>query len=206
MKKVTITLFAFSELTKEAQQKALVENRTINAGFGWWLKLEQEAKDLQIHIKRFDIEKDIPSAIGYVFGACTETARLLMKKYGSETYLYKIADTFLKQHNSLNEQAENANDKGIIKELSNLILVNERVFVTGIMECYAYLLKSEYYERVTDESVIKTFEENEYTFEKDGRINNTRSDEQENIDGAWGFVEKYYPNYSSSDAIAHADD
>ena len=208
MKKVTITLFAFNELSKSAQNKALTDHRTINVGYDWSNPIViDDAQNVGLIIKHFDVDHEIPFANGDFKNSDVQTAVLIMNRHKPETNSYKLAEAFLKELKSLEEQAENANDRDIKVGLGSQIHAEKRYFQNQLLMTYAYLLKSEYYHRVSNEAIIETFNACEMTFEQDGRMNNSKNEESTQQNNTpWDFVEKYYPNYSSSDDICRVLD
>ena len=57
MKNFEVKLYNFEELTKDAQQKAISKNSDINIIFDWWEITCEEAKNIGINIKTFDLDR-----------------------------------------------------------------------------------------------------------------------------------------------------
>lgn len=173
MKKVTITLFTFIELSAQAQQAAISANKLINVNGAWWSQIEQEAKNLGVHFSEFDIDDEsTPTVKGSFKSSDIEVATKIMEKYEPGSSLYSLAKNFI----FIDEQArlieslerKNLTESGI-KLIKSDIKTSSQFFLGYILTHLGNRLKNYYNEITSDEAVTKTLMEKNILFEEDGR-------------------------------------
>lgn len=166
MKKMIITLYSFSELSEQAQQKALENLAYINVEHNWWDDIYQDAKIVGIEIQSFDVEWK-PYANGKIMNDTMQTAIAICDNHGKETGTYKKAEEFLRIINNYKPD----DDVDTREEI-------EEDFKRKILHEYAKILKNQYDCRQSKEAIIETIEANDYTFEEDGTLNNESGGEE----------------------------
>jgi hypothetical protein len=143
MKTLTETIYTFSELPKDAQQKAISNYLDINTEFNWWDDFKNDLEDIGCELVGFDIYYD---KIEIYFNKDLEIiADNILFNYGESTKIYKIALIYLKDKNE--DIFKNNVTRYFIKEIKNL---------------YEYL--------ISDEAIAETFEANDYHFDLKGKI------------------------------------
>lgn len=207
MKKVILSLFTFNELNKEAQNKALNNLRTINVDYKWWDSTYEDAKTIGLEITAFDLDRN-RHAQGNIIGTAEETAKLIKENHGEECNTYKLAETFLTAYYIIDGQLQAETiTTSLINELEGAKEDLEIDFKNDLLKEYACILQKESDYLLSDEAIKETIEANEYTFEQDGRMNNSKVEpeiEHKGTEGevlAWDFVEKHYPDYHTSEKI-----
>jgi hypothetical protein len=206
MKTIKLKLYSFDELSEQAQNKALNDLRTINVDFNWWESTYEDAKNIGLKITGFDLDRN-KHATGQFTLSALEVAQNILNDHGDECQTYKLATEFLSKHNPIfadymDENSENYESRDLEGQLQDL----EQDFLNDLLKDYADMLQKECEHLMSREAIIETFEANDYTFEENGRLNNTQPEQEQILETAWDFVEKYYPNYDSSDLIARSND
>jgi hypothetical protein len=204
MKTIKLKLYSFDELSEQAQNKALNDLRTINVDFNWWESTYEDAKNIGLKITGFDLDRN-KHATGQFTLSALEVAQNILNDHGDECQTYKLATEFLSKHNPIfadymDENSENYESRDLEGQLQDL----EQDFLNDLLEDYANMLQKECECLMEDEQVKETVLINDYTFEENGRLNNTQPEQETTLKTAWDFVERYHPNYSSSDEIAWA--
>lgn len=57
MKQKTINLYEFSELSEQAQKRALRDLCDVNTDYNWWEFLYDQAREIGVQINGFDIDR-----------------------------------------------------------------------------------------------------------------------------------------------------
>jgi len=136
MKTKTINLYLFEELSEENKQKVIAKYVGINVNYNWWEDLYDDAEEVGIIIKGFDIDR--ANYVSLVIRDYNETATLIVENWGEDD-ICEAAKLFLEKGN-------------IPVFLSNL----EKYYLKSIKEDYNYL--------TSDESIADTLRSNEYYF------------------------------------------
>lgn len=183
MKTKTITLYSFDELSEKAQQKAIKELYDINVDHKWYdstfdqLKSELSERgfdNAEIHFSGFWSQGD---------GACFD-ADISLEKFCSDKRILAIAKEYCHFHIAKNSFANHyshqrtryveynavgkANIDNALSELSKVI-ESQRLSLSH--EIYRALEK-EYDHLTSKEAIIETINANEWTFTKDGKLEN----------------------------------
>jgi hypothetical protein len=172
MKTITINLYSFSELSKEAQQKAINKLATINVDFAWWNTTYEDAKNIGLEITSFDLDRNRNAQGKFNISAC-EVAQNILNEHGEDCQAYKIAAEFLDKHNPLfsdymdesSEHYESAEQEGKLQDL-------ESEFLNNLLNEYANILQKECDYLMSEQAIIETIEANDYTFEENGAPRN----------------------------------
>lgn len=172
MKTITINLYSFSELSSEAQNKALNKYVTINADFEWWDSTYMDAEQVGLKITGFDLDRN-KHATGKLTLNALEVAQNIINNHGEDCNTYKTAQKFLEEHapifaDYMDENSEGYESRENEGKLSDL----ESGFLEDLLSDYADMLQKECYQLMSREAIIETFEANEYTFEENGTLRN----------------------------------
>jgi len=144
MKTLTETIYTFSELPKEAQQKAISNYSDINTDYYWHDFVEEDIKAIGCKLVAFDLYHN---SIKLEFLKDAETiASLILENHGASCQTYILAKQFL---------IEEIEENQFLKELQNK---------------YLNSLHIEYDYLTSDQAIIDTFEANDYYFDLNGKI------------------------------------
>jgi hypothetical protein len=144
MKTVTETIYIFSELPKDAQQKAISNNIDIHFNHTWYDFIEEDLKEINCKLLEFDLYYNTIK-IKLLTDAETVASQIL-SNHGESCNTYKIAKELL-----CNEIDEEQFLKQLQKDYLNSLQIHED-----------YLR--------SDEAIIETFEANDYYFDLNGKI------------------------------------
>lgn len=161
MKRITINIYQFEELSETIQQTVLENFRGLNIDYQWWVWVYEDARSMGISIGDFDIdyrkiflnlEYDLPTICNLIKEVVGEGDRL----YGiAETYLSKW-DELVYEQMSTDRVAEDSADS-LTKEFKN-----------ELSNYYLGVLTQEYKHLSSDKAIIETLEANNYWFFENG--------------------------------------
>jgi len=172
MKTISINLYSFNELSSEAQNKALSKYVTINVEHDWYDSTYEDAEQVGLKITGFDLDRN-KHATGKLTLHALEVAQNIINNHGENCNTYKTAQKFLEEHapifaDYMDENSEGYESAENEDKLSDL----ESGFLEDLLSDYADMLQNECYYLMSDEAIIETFEDNDYTFEANGTIRN----------------------------------
>lgn len=152
MKTISIDLYEFSELSTEAQDKALSELQDINVNYDWWDGTYQDAQNIGLVITGFDVYNYKIS--GELEVDNIEACNKIVAEHGEECETYKTAKNFIEAYTNCKpsqiEELEESNTRRLLND-------------------YLKILSDEYSYLQTAEAIKETIESNEYFFTKDGK-------------------------------------
>jgi hypothetical protein len=159
MKTIEVTLYKFDELTEKAKEKAIKNYFDINIDHEWWDSIYYDARNVNLKISEFDIyARSIK--IDFIYSA-EETANKILSEYGQICSTYKLAESFLHDLSKLDQDSNDYED-----DLTYL----EDDFLSDLGEEYLSFLNSDYDYLTSEQSIIETFEANDYHFNENGKI------------------------------------
>jgi len=170
MRTIELKIYSFSELSEEAQQKAISKQCGINViNVEWWDNLYEDAKEIGLKITSFDLDRNRHAKGEFILSA-NEVAENIIKNHGDIFgSTYKTAQNFIEEWNPLfhayETGGENTDLEGDINDL-------KACFLNSLLEDYSILLQNEYEYLQTDEAIKDTIEANEYEFTEEGEIYN----------------------------------
>ena len=172
MKTVTINLYQFSELSNESQAKAVSRLRDINTDFDWWDSVYEDAEQVNLKIKGFDIDRGSYVKAEFI-GSAYNTANLIILNHGESCETYKTAKSFIEDWNNLVSKYSDGIKTDTVTEDNEYDFDNEAddlevEFLKSISEDYRIILSKEYDYRTNDEAIIETIEANDYCFTENG--------------------------------------
>lgn len=172
MKTITVNLYQFDELSEEAKEAAVESLFGVNLD-DWYQFVYEDAKEVGIKIKGFDIDR------GYIEADldARETAEYILKSHGKVCETYKIARTFSDEYDKLvlkysdgTDQVTEENQYDFDQEADEL----EYQFKKDISREYLTMLKNEYEYCTSEESIIETIRANEYWFTEAGKLSRAK--------------------------------
>jgi hypothetical protein len=171
MKKVTINTYKFSELSEKA--KAIEALVYINVEFDWWEAVYEDAENVGVKIKEFDIDRGSYCKIAFPADSAYEVASKIIKDHGEVCETYQTAAAFIKEWDELvkhysdgiqvDKVAEGKEDE-FDEAADNL----ETEFMSDLAHDYLKMLREEYEYLTSEEAIIGTIEANECDFTEDG--------------------------------------
>lgn len=162
------TLYKFYELSEAAKKKALQKLWDINVDYDWWEFSYDDAKQIGIIIKGFDLDRG--RSIEIEFDDCEKNVcNNIIEQHGEECDTYKLAKQYLYERDALDVAIKLVgDDEEKVEEIDGSIEKLNDSFKKDLAECYWKMLRQDYEYRMTDEAVKETIESNEYEFEEDG--------------------------------------
>lgn len=158
MRTVRTKVYLFNELSKEAQENAILLNQDINVDHDWWVFTYEDAKEVGLKLMGFDLDYKC-SADGVFIEDAYFCASQIIKKHGSDCESYSLATGFLAAYDNL-ETGEEEQD---FEEI-------EQEFLKNILYYYADYLQKECNYLQSSEAVKETLIANDYEFLSNGKI------------------------------------
>lgn len=155
-------LFTFKELDQDIQEKVISKLYDINVDYDWFEFIYDDAKNIGISIKAFDIDRASYCKIE-LNEMPRKVATLIMENHGETCETYKTALSFIESADNLDIDLDGYDDRfdDLVKE-----------FTYSLAEDYRILLSQEYEYLTSEKAIIETIEANEYNFLKDGTMFN----------------------------------
>lgn len=170
MRTIEVKLYKFSELSEEAQQKAIDSLYDINVFFDWWDSTYEDAERAGIKITGFDIDRGNYCEGEFIEGP-EHTAHKIIDDHGQDCETYKTAEQYLKERDELINTAQKDEDGEFTDEheLDNKLDDLDAEFLKSILEDYRIILSKEWDYLTSKEAIIETIEANDYEFTEDGK-------------------------------------
>ena len=174
MKTITINLYKFSELSEEAKSIAIENLYSINTDNDWWYSTYEDAAQVNLKIKSFDIGRGSFVDAEFIKNA-HDTANLILLNHGESCETYKTAKSFLQDYNELVAKYSDGVKTNVVTEDNEYDFDNEADdlesdFLELISEDYRIILSNEYDYLTSEEAIIETIEANEYYFTENGEL------------------------------------
>jgi predicted RNA-binding protein YlxR (DUF448 family) len=159
MRTIETTLYKYSELSEAGKQKAREYLSEINVDFDWWDSIYEDAAEIGLKIKGFDIGRGA-YVKGEYFCSAIESIKKVLENHGQDCDTTKTAQYFLDLYNEI---APEMRDDDWLSDF-------EDDYLDAMCDCYLTLLRDEYEYQTSEEAVIETIEANEYEFTEDGKL------------------------------------
>jgi len=156
MKTISINLYKFEELSNEAKELAIKNNRDINTDYDWYENVYYDAKQIGIKILSFDLDRNKHAKIKV--SNIYDTAKAIIKNHGETCETYKISINFLKDISILENNIDNTVDNDDVFDDV------ETDYLKDLSNCYADILQNEYEYLTSDEAIQESLITNEYDF------------------------------------------
>ena len=174
MRTTEVKLYQFEELSTEAKEKAIEENRTINLNWEWSDCTCESMKEAGVKINSFDIyHRDINITIE----DSHETALRIIENFGETMEVVTLSKQFIKDRDALIKRLGEGNDiagysvkEEFIDEYDEEIEYLEEEYRKEMAEEILTWLRDEYEYLQTDETVAETLIANDYEFTEEGAI------------------------------------
>ncbi len=168
MREITVNLYQYNELSEKAQEKARDWYRRASEGDSWWEYIYEDAANVGLKIKGFDIDRGARVDMEFISGAL-DCAVAIMKEHGETCETYKTAAAYIVERDAAIAKVpadENGDpDEYSIDEALDPI---DAEFLKSLEGDYLKMLRDEYEHETSDEAVVENIELNEYEFTEDG--------------------------------------
>jgi hypothetical protein len=145
MRQETINIYKIDELSEKSRRIALDKLREYNLNYNWWDYIYDDAKNINLEIKGFDINAYIDMEFIYT---AEETADAIIKNHGDMCDTYQHAKNFL-----------NGN-----------YYRDDNEFLIDLKIDYLNMLAKEYDYLQSDEAILELCDANSYEFYENGRM------------------------------------
>lgn len=167
---IEVTYYKFSELSEDAQQHAIENLYLINVGFDWWDCTYEDAKNIGLELKYFDLDRNRNATGQFLLSAC-EVAQNIFNEHGENCETYKTAKNFMDDwqpifNNYMDETHEDYESSESEDKMNDL----ENYFLNSLLEDYSIILQKECEYLQSREAIIETIEANEYEFDVNGNL------------------------------------
>ena len=150
MRKETINIYRFSELSEEAKEKAIQNMYDINISFDWWDYIYEEAESLGFKIEGFNLGRGAYISISPVLHIY-DIAKNVLNICDEDCEFHNVTKKFLAKY----EKAEkDFNDN----------------YVEALESKYLSIIQNEYDYLTSKEAIIESIEANNYEFLENGDI------------------------------------
>jgi len=176
MKTKTINLYSFDELSEEAKKKAIQNLSDINVDYQWWGSTYEDAKNIGLFINGFDLDRN-KHAKGYFINPAYECANDIVREHGKDCDTHKTAVDFIaKWDKAVTDHSDGIDTERVCEEKESdfdaIADDLESEFLKSILSDYATILQNEYEHLTSKEAIIETIKANDYTFTKNGKLEN----------------------------------
>lgn len=174
MRTIRTKVYKFHELPQEIQSKVIDKHYDINIDYEWWEFIYEDAKNVGIKIREFDIDRGNYCKGEFILGT-NEVARKIILEHGKECETYKTAFNFLKEWSNLVEKYSDGININIVSEENEWEFDKEadeleKEFINDILEDYRIILQKEYEYLTSYPAIIETICANDYEFTINGEM------------------------------------
>jgi len=172
-------VYKFEELSDEAKERALEDNRYVLVeDYAWYDFIYDEADMIGIEIEGFDLYEgyikiklntsvlnSVESAMQW-FGESTEEYKLVKSYYDA---IMKLADS-----DEVKEYLEENPDDDAYDAIYNMSLDDRfyNEYISDMKRLFLKMLEDTYDYLISDEAIIKYFDNNDYEFFENGKVFN----------------------------------
>jgi len=157
----TWAVYKFDELSPDVQDKVIDKMADINVNYEWWDFIYDDAKDIYLKIKEFDLDRNRYCKAEFIQSAY-DTAQAILKNHGEKCETYKTASEYLKDYENIEKNTPDDED-----------LDTEQIdkdFLYSLQEDYGIILQKEYEYLTSRKVILETIEANEYEFTQNGHL------------------------------------
>ena len=149
-----IKVYEFDELSQGLKDKVIEKLWDINVDHDWWDAIADDAKQIGCDIREFDIYRRTCYLVLEESPECV--AKLILTNHGKHCDTYKVAKSFLKEIEGLED------DEKYTAAVED--------FTEDLSRRYLKMLSDEYDYLTSEETIIETIHANEYEFDEYGDI------------------------------------
>jgi len=163
MKEVTIKVYEYDELSKEAKEKVLSDLASINVDYAWWEEIYADADEVELDITEFDIDRG--TMVMNVKTSCESVAREIVKNRGTTCNTYKDAMKYLKALKELRKVPRRRKDD---EEIDTTELDDN--LIHDLISDYLTMLRKEFDYQTSEKAVLETISINNFYFYESGKL------------------------------------
>lgn len=179
MRIIETKAYQFQELDEQTKEKAIDNYRYISVEDGyWWEYIKDGLADVCIELGSFNIERESFAEIH--LEDFYDTCDLILKFEGENNEIYKIAERYIEEYNSIKEKIDNLeqyeNDYSDEEYEDKLMEYDEDLndldeeYQKEFSEEVLLILRKEYEYMTSNEHIIEMFEANVYEFTDQGKL------------------------------------
>jgi hypothetical protein len=170
MRTIEKTVYAFSELSETAKQKAVQNLSDINVDYQWWEFTYEDAKSIGLEITSFELYR---KCNGKLTDSAYCVASNIIGQHGEICQTYENAKNFISEWNALViKHSDGVNTSKVSEENEEAFDIEadelEAEFLKSLLEDYSIILQKEYEHLTSEEVIIETIEANGYEFYENG--------------------------------------
>lgn len=170
----TVKIYTFSELSKEAQEKAIKRHYGINMHYDWWSCIYDDAERIGLKLTGFGTDRN-KHAKGELINSPYDVAQKIIAEHGDTCNTYQTAQEFISDWNSLVEKYSDGINKELVTEENEYEFDQdadylEQEFLKSLLSDYATILQKESDYLMSDEAIKETLISNDYEFTEDGEM------------------------------------
>lgn len=174
MRTETVKIYTFSELSEEAQEKAIKRHYGINVYYDWYNHIYDDANRIGLKLTGFGTDRD-KHANGEFIDSPYDVAQKIIAEHGDTCDTYQTAQDYISDWNSLVEKYSDGIDKDVVTEGNEYEFDQwadqlEEDFLKDLLSDYANMLQKESDRLMSDEAIKETLIDNEYEFTEDGEM------------------------------------
>ena len=164
-----IKIFKFDELSDSAKEKAFDWWRDSASSDEWYEYTYEDASQVGITINAFDIDRGSYCHFDNDLFDADQTYSDIIKNHGESCDTYIEAKAFESAKGLiLKEYKDEESDNGLTYEGDNQLDENDLDFKKALQECYLNMLRNEYENYFSDETVTENIICNDYEFLESG--------------------------------------
>ena len=169
MKTIEINLYQYSELSKEAKEKAVELLADVNLLDEWWNSVYEDAENVGLKIAEFDLNDGRSNIGGEIVDSHFMTAEKIVAEHGKTCHTYKIAEKFLKNWTNLvsfysdgknRDKVAEENEEKFDPKGDEL----EEALLKDLCSAYLHMLNEQYEYLSSEKAIVETIEANKYDF------------------------------------------
>lgn len=164
-KTVVTEVYKFSELSENAQDKAIQKLYDLNVDYEWWDSVYEDAKTIGLKLKGFDLDRH-RHATGALTVSPLECIKLILTNHGESCDTYKLAKDFEQAFTDF-EASKNREDDSFDQDEFDEARED---FEKALLEEYSIMLQHEYEYLTSREAIVESIECNNYEFDEDGNL------------------------------------
>jgi len=178
MRKKTITLYQFDELSDKAKDNTRDWYRQGALDYEWWEGTYDDAANVGLKITGFDLDRN-RHASGQLTMSLIDSITAILKDHGPDCGTAKLAQGYKLTYDDMTQERDkNLNDMteeeyrdkadDIIEAYEEELDEVTREYERELLEEYSIILQHEYEYLLSDESVDESIRANEYEFDESG--------------------------------------
>ena len=171
MKTVKINLYKFDELSEEAQEKAIDNNRDTNVIHDWWDAIYNDARQIHAEIRGFDIGRRNYCDLSLDL-SMHDVIFAILANHGGTCETYKIAKSYRIAWEEANRTAPDIFDDEdeMEYELEKMEEELKDELEDELAQEYLSMLRREYEYLTSDEAIRQYLVDTDLDFTEDGSI------------------------------------